>query len=56
MKNLSSKNQEGISFIGAGAYDKYVPTIVDFYLQGQNFILHTLHIKQKLARNLTIFV
>ena len=37
MKNLSSKNQEGISFIGAGAYDKYVPTIVDFLSSRSEF-------------------
>jgi len=30
MKNISSNNKLGISFIGAGAYDRYVPSIVDF--------------------------
>ena len=37
MKNISSKNNEGISFIGAGAYDKYVPTIVDFLSSRSEF-------------------
>ena len=30
MKNISSNNKLGISFMGAGAYDRYVPSIVDF--------------------------
>ena len=37
MKNISSKNSEAISFIGAGAYDKYVPTIVDFLSSRSEF-------------------
>jgi len=30
MQNIASKNRVGISFIGAGAYDRYVPSVVDF--------------------------
>ena len=32
MNNLSKKNNVGISFMGAGSYDRYIPSIVDFVL------------------------
>ena len=37
MKNISSKNKSGVSFIGCGAYDRYVPSIVDFISSRSEF-------------------
>jgi len=37
MTEIASKNVSGISFIGAGAYDRYVPTIVDFIASRSEF-------------------
>ena len=37
MKNISSKNKFGVSFIGSGAYDRYVPSIVDFISSRSEF-------------------
>ena len=30
MEKIASKNKLGVSFIGAGSYDRYIPSVVDF--------------------------
>ena len=37
MNGIASKNTQGVSFLGAGAYDRYVPTIVDFIASRSEF-------------------
>ena len=37
MKSIGKKNNEGICFIGAGAYDRYVPSVIDFIASRSEF-------------------
>ncbi len=37
MKSIGAKNNEGICFIGAGAYDRYVPSVIDFITSRSEF-------------------
>ena len=37
MNDISSKNNEGVSFIGAGAYDRYIPSVIDFIASRSEF-------------------
>ena len=37
MQSMGEKNKQGISFLGQGAYDRYVPTIVDFISSRSEF-------------------
>jgi len=37
MKSIGAKNNEGICFIGGGAYDRYVPSVIDFIASRSEF-------------------
>ena len=37
IEEIIKKNKKGISFIGAGAYDRYIPSIIDFIVSRSEF-------------------
>ena len=37
MKAMAAKNQSGVSFIGGGVYDRYIPSIIDFIASRSEF-------------------